>query len=202
MIDLNHILLFIACVSPLVMLAQTLRRGSLYRPWRLASFAVLLVTAGGWLANPKTAGFVGSGAWVALLLVPAVGIRKMSEFASCQDYASARRWAGLLRLLHPSSAMRDQKRAFTAMELAQSGDISGALAILRTVANNDTNVGRQAIAQTFRLRGEWANLVGWIRAEVPPSVRHNDFALMPLYLRALGEVGARDDLVLELATML
>ena len=27
MIDLNHILLFIACISPLVMLAQTLRRG-------------------------------------------------------------------------------------------------------------------------------------------------------------------------------
>jgi rhomboid protease GluP len=33
-------------------------------------------------------------------------------------------------------------------------------------------------------------------------VRRNDFALMPLYLRALGETGARDELLLECATML
>jgi len=39
-IDLNHILLFIACISPLVMLGQTLRRGGLFRAWRLASLAV------------------------------------------------------------------------------------------------------------------------------------------------------------------
>ena len=48
MLDLNHILLFLACISPLVMLAQTLRRGGLYRPWRLASFAVLLVMGVAW----------------------------------------------------------------------------------------------------------------------------------------------------------
>src|SRR5438309_7874375 len=78
-IDLNHILLFVACISPLVMLAQTLRRGGSFRPWRLASFAVLLVTAGAWLVNSTTAGFVGGGAWLALLLLPAVGIRRMSE---------------------------------------------------------------------------------------------------------------------------
>src|SRR3954452_6095760 len=80
-IDLNHILLFIACVSPLVMLAQTLRRGGLFRPWRLACVVVLLVTAGAWFVNSNTAGFFGAGAWLALLLVPAVGIRRMSELA-------------------------------------------------------------------------------------------------------------------------
>jgi hypothetical protein len=81
MIDLNHILLFIACISPLVMLGQTLRRGGLFRAWRLASLAVLLVTGGAWLINADTAGFVGGGAWLALLLVPAIGIRKVSELA-------------------------------------------------------------------------------------------------------------------------
>src|SRR6266404_5558001 len=89
-IDLNHILLFIACISPLVMLGQTLRRGGLFRAWRLASFAVLLVTGGAWLINAETAGFVGGGAWLALLLVPAVGIRKVSELASHQQYARSR----------------------------------------------------------------------------------------------------------------
>src|SRR5438477_9269539 len=201
-IDLNHILLFIACISPLVMLAQTLRRGGLYRPWRLASFAVLLVTAIAWLLNPETAGFVGGGAWLALLLVPAVGIRKISELATQQRYAAARRLSRPLRFLHPSSALRLQRELFRALELAQAGNFFAALGALEPLRNNQTNVGRQAIAQAFRLRGEWGNLVGWIRSEVPAAIRRSDFALMPLYLRALGECGMRDQLVLEFGTIL
>src|ERR1041385_935540 len=198
-IDLNHILLFIACISPLVMLAQTLRRGGLYRAWRLASFAVLLVTWIAWLVNSRTAGFVGGGAWLALLLVPAVGIRKISELAIQQRYAAARRLSRPLRYLHPSLALRLQGELFRALEVAQAGKFTSALAILERLRNNETNVGRQAIAQSFRLRGEWGNLVGWIRSEVPAPIRRSDFGLMPLYLRALGECGMRDELVLEFA---
>ena len=202
MIDLNHILLFIACISPLVMLAQTLRRGGLYRPWRMASFAVLLVTGAAWWMNPDTAGFVGGGAWIALLVLPAAGLRKISERAIQQRYHSARRLSRALRFLHPTPALRLQAELFRAMELAQAGELSSALNLLKPLQNNETNVGRQAIAQSFRLRGEWENLVGWVRHEVPAAIRRNDFALMPLYLRALGECGMRDELVLEFGTML
>ena len=202
LIDLNHILLFIACVSPLVMLGQTLRRGGLFRPWRLASLSVLVVTGAAWLIHPDTAGFVGGGAWLTLLLIPAIGIRNVSELCNYHEYRSARRWARLLRLVHPSSALRGQTRLLTALEMAQAGNSTGALNLLVGLRNNQTNVGRQAIAQIYRLRGEWASLAGWIRAEVPPAVRRHDFALMPLYLRALGETDDRDELVLELDTML
>jgi rhomboid protease GluP len=202
MIDLNHILLFIACLSPLVMLAQTLRRGGLYRPWRLASFAVLLVTGVAWLVNPNTGGFVGGGAWLALLLLPSIGLRKVSELACQQHYAAARQLSRPLRLVHPSAALRLQEELFRGLELAQAGDFSGALALLGPLRNNQTNVGRQAIAQSFRLRGEWSELVGWIRSEVPAAIRRNDFALIPIYLRALGECGMRDELVLEFGSML
>jgi rhomboid protease GluP len=202
MIDLNHILLFIACISPLVMLGQTLRRGGLFRAWRLASLAVLLVTGGAWLINADTAGFVGGGAWLALLLVPAIGIRKVSELAVQQRYGWARRWAGPLRLLHPAAALRAQTELLRALELAQAGNFSEALAILAPLRNNHTNVGRQATAQSFRLRGEWTNLVGWVRSEVPPVARRADFALMPLFVRALGECGAREEMLLEFANTL
>jgi rhomboid protease GluP len=202
MIDLNHILLFIACISPLVMLGQTLRRGGLFRAWRLASLAVLLVTGAAWLINSGTAGFVGGGAWLALLLVPAVGIRKVSELASQQQYAWARRWARPLRFLHPATALRAQAELLRGLELAQGGNFSEALAVLAPLRNNHTNVGRQASAQSFRLRGEWINLVGWMRSEVPPVVRRGDFALVPIYLRALGETGARDEMLLEFANVL
>src|SRR5436305_488516 len=52
------------------------------------------------------------------------------------------------------------------------------------------------------LRRQWSDLVGWVRSDVPAAIRRNDFALMPLYLRALGECGMRDELVLEFGTML
>jgi rhomboid protease GluP len=201
-IDLNHILLFIACISPLVMLAQTLRRGGLYRSWRLASFAVLLVTGVSWLVNSSTAGFVGGGAWLALLVLPATGVRKISELASHQRYGAARRLSRPLRFLHPSGALRLQEELFRGLELAQAGNFSEALAVLGPLRNNQTNVGRQATAQSFRLRGEWSQLVGWIRSEVPAPSRRNDFALMPLYLRALGESGMREEMVLEFGSML
>jgi rhomboid protease GluP len=202
MLDLNHILLFIAGVSSLVMLAQTLRRGGAFRAWRLASLAVLLVTGVAWLVNPDTAGFVGGGAWLALLMVPASGIRRVSELATHQRYARARQWAVPLRFLHPSGALRAQTELLRALELAQAGKFSEALALLAPLRNNHTNAGRQAIAQSFRLRGEWTNLVGWMRSEVPPAVRRTDFALIPLYLRALGETGVRDEMLLEFANLI
>ena len=202
MLDLNHILLFIACISPLVLLAQTWRSGGLYRAWRLASLTVLLVAGAAWFIMPDRAGFIGGGAWLALLVLPAVGLRKTAELASAQSYTHARRLARVLLFLHPASTLRAQAELLRALELAQRGDFSTALARLAPLRTNRTNVGRQAIAQSFRLRGEWMNLVGWVRSDVPPVARRNDFALLPLYLRALGETGAREELLLECATML
>ena len=202
MLDLNHILLFVACISPLVLLAQTWRSGGLYRAWRLASLAVLLVAGGAWLVAPEIAGFIGGGAWLALLVAPAVGTRKVAELANAQRYLLARRLARVLLVLHPASALRAQAELLRALQLAKQGNLSAALALLEPLRNNQTNVGRQATAQTFRLRGEWLNLAAWVRSELLPAVRRGDFALMPLYLRALGETGARDEMLLEFARML
>ena len=201
MLDLNHILLFVSSISPLVLLGQTWRRGGLYRAWRLASFAVLLVNVVAWLVNPETAGFVGAGAWGALLVLPAIGLRKAAELASRQRFGPASRLSRSLRVLHPSAAVREQAELFRAMTIAQQGDVASALALLAPLRNNQTNVGRQAIAQSFRLRGEWASIVEWARNELAPAVRQNDFALLPLYLRALGEIGEPDELVLEFAAL-
>jgi rhomboid protease GluP len=199
MIDLNHILLFVACISPLVMLAQTLRRGGLFRAWRIAALAVLIVTAGAWLVDRDTAGFVGGGAWLALLFLPAIGLKKIAELASHERYATARRWAMALRILHPGADLAGQARLFDAVATAQRGALPKALTLLSRLRNNHTNTGRQAIAQSFRLQRQWQNLVSWVESEVPPPIRRSDFALQAIYLRALGEIGARDELVLEFA---
>jgi rhomboid protease GluP len=98
--------------------------------------------------------------------------------------------------------LRAQAELLRGLELAQAGNFSEALAVLAPLRNSHTNVGRQATAQSFRLRGEWMNLAGWVRSEVPPVVRRSDFALMPLYLRALGETGAREEMLLEFANVI
>ncbi|HEX8076757.1 MAG TPA: hypothetical protein VF511_02995, partial [Chthoniobacterales bacterium] len=202
MIDFNHILLFIASVSAFVMLAQTWRRDGLFRAWRIAAVAVLLVTGAAWLIDREAAGFVGAGAWLGLLLIPAIGLKRVAELASSQRYASARRWAAALRLFHPSRAVRAQVELFRGLALAQDGKFSEAISLLEPLRDKETNAGRQATVQVFRLRGEWAGLASWVRNEVPSPIRRADFALMQLYLRALVEIGARDEMVLEFANLL
>jgi rhomboid protease GluP len=196
MIDLNHIFLFIACVSPLIVLAQTWRQGGLNRGRRLAAFAVLLVTGLSWMVNRETAGFVGGGAWLVLLLLPALGMRKASELAGQQRYSSARSLVRALRFVHPAGDLSAQSELLRAMELAQRGDLPSSLAILGSLGRSRTEVARQAIAQSFRIRGDWDGLLAWM-GQLPPGTRQTDPALQRLYLRALGETGARDELLLE-----
>jgi rhomboid protease GluP len=197
-LDLNHILLFIACISPLVLLAQSWRRGGLNRAWRIAALAVLLVTGAAWIVTPDTAGFLGAGAWLVLMVTPSVGLRKIAELVAQQRYAVAWRLARALRFVHPAKSLREQSDLLRALELAQRGDFAAALALLGRLGNSHTNVGRQAIAQSFRIRGDWGGLLGW-RGELPPGIAQTDSGLLPLYLRALGETGARDQLPLVFA---
>src|SRR5262245_59824076 len=98
MLDLNHMLILIACVSPFALLAQAGRRGALNRAWRFAAFVVLLITGISWFIEPDTAGFVGGGAWVMLIVLPSIGLRKAADLSLGQDYASASRLVNALRL--------------------------------------------------------------------------------------------------------
>lgn len=199
MLDLNHILLFLACVSPLVLLAQSWRRGGLNRGWRLAAYAVLLITGVSWILKPDTAGFIGGGAWIALIIIPSLGLQKAAALVAQQRYALAWRLTRFLCFLHPAGGLREQSDLLRALELAQRDDSPSALALLGRLRNNHTNVGRQAIAQSFRVRTDWHGLLRWFRNELPPGIVRLDLALQPLYLRALGETGARDELLAEFA---
>lgn len=210
MLDLNRILLFLACVSPLVLLAQsrhgtspserrTWRRGGLNRGWRLAAYAVLCITGVSWILKPDIAGFVGGSAWVALIIVPSLGLQKAAELVAQQRYPLASRLTRLLCFLHPAGGLREQSDLLHALELAQRADFPTALGLLGKLQNNQTNVGRQAVAQSFRIRSDWHGLLRWFRSEFPRGIMRSDPALQPLYLRALGETGARDELLAEFA---
>ena len=114
--NLNHILLFLAIVSPLVVLARVWRPSAPYHGWRIAALIVLAITAIAWLFFRDAAGYIGACAWFVLLFVPAIGLRKMTELAAQRNYRSARKLGTALQILHPTSELRDQVQLFRELE--------------------------------------------------------------------------------------
>ena len=118
MIDLNHILLFIAFVSPLAILARAWRPGP-HHGWRVAAIVVLVIAGTSWFVVPAHAGYLAGVAWLFLLLLPAIGLRKMMELAEFRRYTTARRLATALQILHPSAELRQQTALFRDLEARQ-----------------------------------------------------------------------------------
>ena len=110
--NLNHILLFLALVSPLLVLARAWRPSAPYHGWRLAAVVVLAVTAVAWLLRPDVSGYVGGAAWFLLLFLPTIALRKMTQLAAEGDYKSAGRLGAALEILHPTAELREQIRLF------------------------------------------------------------------------------------------
>jgi membrane associated rhomboid family serine protease len=119
-VDLNHIFLFLAVISPLLVVARAWRPGTPYHGWRIAALLVLAITGVAWILAPVAAGYIGGLAWIVLLFLPAIGLRKMTEFAARGDYRSARKLGTILQILHPSAELREQVRLFRHLEPHQN----------------------------------------------------------------------------------
>ena len=109
--------------TPLLVLARAWRPEGIFHGWRIAAVIVLAITGVAWLFFREYAGYVGGGAWFALLFLPAVGLRKASQLAAHGRYQSARRLTAMLQFLHPTAQVRDQLQLFRNLESrARSGD--------------------------------------------------------------------------------
>jgi rhomboid protease GluP len=197
-IDLNHILLFIAVVSPLVLLARIARlRNPRNRGWCIAALIVLAVCALAWVLTPACAGFVGGTFWCLLLLIPSLAERRIDDLLLTHEFPRARRVAVVRRMLHPWEDTPHRPSLLYCLELAAGGRLDLALDGLAAERTRPTPGGRFATALTFALTENWAGLVAWCRHDLALA---NNPAIHSLYLRALGETGALEDLVYDLAT--
>ncbi len=194
--DLNRILLFVALLSPVALIVRSHRTAQLNRSLRAASFAVLLVTGASWLFFPRQAGFIGGGAWFALLLIPAIASHKLSELVLREQFTAAYHLARFLSIVHPSPTIRGETELFRALELAKRGSTEHALDLLQSLQSGSATIARQAIAQSFRLRGDWEGLLAWCRSSLTPMSLQRD-GILSLYFRALGETHRLDDLILQ-----
>lgn len=199
MLDLNRLFLFLALLSPIVVLLQTARRAAANRGWQLAALIVLAVTGASWLVIPNQAGYVGGSAWFFLLLLPAIGLRREADLVAAERYGAARRLVSILRWLHPVEVLREEETFLRAMEAAQQGEAQRAADLLRKVRGKHQRAGLQTIAQNFRIQGDWPGLIAWCRTQLPAVALGQEPVVLPLYFRALGETGALSDLVLQVA---
>ena len=110
--DLNHIFLFLAIVSPLLVLARAWWPSAPYHGWRFAALVVLAITAVVWLLWPAVSGYVGGAAWFLLLFLPAIALRKIAQLAAQGDYESAGKFGAAIQILHPTAELREQVRLF------------------------------------------------------------------------------------------
>jgi len=198
LIDLNHILLFIAIVSPLLLLGRIARlRNPRNRGWRIAAIIVLVGSACSWFFLPALAGFIGATFWCLLLVLPSVAERKIDELLLAQRFAWARRLAVVRQILHPWEDSLHRPSLLRDLELASAGHLDLALDRLAQERTETTPAGRFATALTFALTENWPGLLQWCRRDFVVTANP---AILSLYLRALGETGARDDLVLQFAS--
>ena len=114
--NLNHIFLFIAVISSLLVLARAWRLSAPHHGWRVAALVVLGITGIAWLFWRDAAGYIGGGAWFVLLFVPAIGLRKMTDLAAAGNYRSARKLGTALQILHPTSEIRSQMQLLRRLE--------------------------------------------------------------------------------------
>lgn len=191
MLDLNHILLFIAVATPVILLWRLRRLGSA-RPqgWIVAAFIVLLGTILSYLLAPALAGFIGGGLWASLLLAPSLLERKIAGVLVESRDRTARRLTLVRRILHPWSDPGPLPFLLRALELAQVGQLHPALDLLATSRTPAT------AATTFALEENWRGLVEWCRRDLTVT---NEPGVQALYLRALGETGALEDLAWSFA---
>ena len=124
MIEFNHILLFLAVISSLAVLGRAWRAGPVYRGWRVAAIASLTITTLAWIFSRSQAGYIGGSAWLILLFLPAVGMRRVAELSAHQRYRAARKLASALVLLHPSSDLREQVQMLRTLESRQTAGLT------------------------------------------------------------------------------
>ena len=119
MIELNHLFLFLALVSPIIVLFATWQR-EMAGAWRIASLAVLAITGISFLLFRQKAGYIGGAARFAFLFLPAIGLKRVSELSAWHHYAAARRLTSLLRFVHPGRELRQQETLFRDLEARQA----------------------------------------------------------------------------------
>lgn len=194
--ELDETLLWFALAGGVVTLLTGLRTWRAGDRVYLASGAFILALTGlVYLLAPSACGYAGTGAWLLLVLAPNLASRAAARSAARRDHRWAIRWTQVVYVLHPSATvrqiLRDRRAALDLFE----GRFADAEAAFRASAATK-GVEKHAVELScLRVRADWEGTIAYYEANVSDDDALAQPLLLHSYLRALGELGRRNDLV-------
>lgn len=192
---LNLILVIIVIIASSITILQTLTdpvRNS--RRWIPISTGILLCTAISLLFWRSHAGYISIVAWVILAAIPSLGFRFSDRLFYQGNFSGARRVKNTLRWLHPLADWPWQEAIYRAYEQASQGKRQEAIQIIAQAQDQPPTANQ--ICLLFYFRQDWAGLKQWWENEPEQAVLAQRIDLVRYYLRALGELGERNKLLL------
>jgi len=191
--DANALLAWIVSISCLALIGRAAIAGS-QAGWVGTGAAILGLMAGFARWQPELVGWVGSGLWVAFVLLPTLGARWLNRLMNQERWQAARRLAAGLRWLHPGDGWWQRPQLMRALEAGQQGYFERAFALLQQYRARSGRTAHGAQAILYRMGARWETLLRWLQ-QFPQQGWWQDPVLAGHYLRALGELGDLNGLV-------
>ncbi len=191
--DPNQLALWLVATFCAVALGRTLARARAHGFGRAALdgiVTVLLVggtaALGHWVV-PRWAGYLGLAAWGLSVLAPNVLVAVAYTRSLRRDFRTGAALYGLLALLRPLGGFRGLRDYFRALDWLASGHRRAGLGMLGRL-EGDAALGPLATVERLMADGDWANVRAFVERQARVDVV-GSLALIPRYLRALGELG-------------
>lgn len=194
--DTEHVISWFVGVAAALGVASQVRAAGLRHPARLLPNAGVLgvLAAGSFLSLPGTA-FVALGLWLVLVLTPVLLLRRAARLMVAERLGEAARVLSVAGWLAPWEPHREGAELLRAQSRAERGDLSGAREALGALVGSH-RFGELAAVERMRLDDDWPGVVAHIDGQ-PVGTR--DIRLLPIYLRALGETGDVERLLVHFA---
>jgi rhomboid protease GluP len=182
------VLVQIAIFSCLATLLPTSRTNS---SLKVAAMVVLTILSMSFYVLPELMAKIGIGAWIILLLVPILLMRRLESLVNNSEYLAASKLARWLRWLVPTDGMWDYHHLLKGIAIAEKGQIEAARAIFDRYRSSDrTEIGRSITALLYRSTDRWQEYIDWVQQRLTMDQLNLDRGMtLVYYLRALAETG-------------
>ncbi len=159
------------------------------RLWIAVSFLLLSIIGLSLVLAPDKAGAITGIIWLWLIPIPVLGYRILQRLIYQQRYSTARRFAQVLRWLHPGDGWFELPAIIYGFELEQRGSFTEAAQIFEEYMASTSLLSRAATIRLYQVEGRWQDLRTWLEQNLERKDFQQDINVISAYLRALGEIG-------------
>jgi rhomboid protease GluP len=207
----NIVLVQIAIFYCLAILLPTSRSNS---SLKIAAIVVLMILSMSWYYRPELMMKIGIGAWMLLVLLPMMLLRRLESLVSNSRYLAASRLARWLRWLVPTDGMWTYHHLLEGIAVAQTGQLDAAKQIFDRYQSNrsskQSEISRSATALLYRSTDRWPEYIAWVQEQMNQSrlpsselgiALGSSGTTLVYYLRALAETGDLRRCIAEVAKL-